>query len=53
MPPGSKRFISRLIDYQNEMNRFYSLHEETKQLQKYVQSIVLEELGEKVNIIID
>jgi hypothetical protein len=35
------------------MARFYSLHEETKQLQKFVQSIVLEELGEKVNIIID
>ena len=30
------------------MSRFYSLHQETKQLQKYVQSIVLEELGEKV-----
>lgn len=41
MPPGSKKFISRLIEYQNEMSRFYSLHEETKQLQKYVQSIVL------------
>jgi hypothetical protein len=53
MPLGSKKFISRLIDYQSEMSRFYSLHEEAKQLQKYVQSIVLEELGEKVNILID
>ena len=35
------------------MSRFYSLHEEVKQLQRYVESIVLEELGEKVNIVIE
>jgi hypothetical protein len=35
------------------MAKFYSLHEETKQLQRFVQTIVLEELGEKMNIIID
>jgi hypothetical protein len=45
MPAGSKKFISRLLDYQMEMSRFYSLHEEMKQLQRLVQSIVLEELG--------
>lgn len=42
VPNGSKKFISRLIEYHGEMSRFYSLHEETKQLQRYVQSIVLE-----------
>ena len=35
------------------MSRFYSLHEEIKQLQRFVQSIVLEELGLKVNILIE
>lgn len=26
MPPGSKKFTHRLLEYQNEMSRFYSLH---------------------------
>lgn len=41
-PNGAKKFINRLIDYHTEMSRFYSLHEEIKQLQRFVQSIVLE-----------
>lgn len=53
VPNGAKKFIARLIDYHAEMSRFYSLHEETKQLQRYVQSIVLEELGLKVNVLIE
>lgn len=52
LPGGSKKFINKLAEYQFEMSRFYSLHEEIKQLQRYVQSIVLEETGEKVNIIV-
>lgn len=53
MPQGSKKFIQKLLEYQSEMSLFYQLHEETKHLQKLVQSTVLMELGEKVNVMIE
>jgi hypothetical protein len=53
MPQGSKKFIQKLLEYQSEMSLFYQLHEETKHLQQLVQSTVLIELGEKVNVIME
>ena len=53
LPTGSKKFIHKLIEYQNQMSQYYSLHEEMKSLQIQVQVVVLEEVGEKVNIIFE
>jgi hypothetical protein len=48
----SKKYISKIIEYQNAMAKYFNLQEEIKKLKNLAQSTVLQEIGETISIVI-
>lgn len=48
-----KKYIHKIIDYQTAMSKYYQLQEEIKKLKNIAQTVILQEIGIKVNIIVD
>ncbi len=49
----SKKYICKIMEYQTAMAKYYSLQEEVKKLKNLAQSIVLQEIGLKIDIVLD
>lgn len=49
----SKKYIHKIIDYQTAMAKYYQLQEEIKKLKNLAQAVILQEVGVKVDIVID
>lgn len=49
---GSKKYVCKMVEYQTAMAKYFGLQEEIKKMKNLAQSIVLQEIGEKVDVVV-